>query len=169
MEDFRECLSRCELHDLGFVGQHYTWCNGRYGDQRTMLRLDRMVANKAWMRIFPQARVQHVSMSISDHYLIAPPLTRRQPQKPAKKRFFFKAIWTREEDCREIVESTWDPLRVDARFKVTDIIKSCQKQLHKWNWKVFGNVNKVLRQKKERLQQLEAWDSYMRKHKRLKG
>ena len=68
-------------------------------------------------------------------------------------------MWTREEDCREIVESTWDPLRVDARFKVTDIIKSCQKQLHKWNWKVFGNVNKVLRQKKERFQQLEAWDS----------
>lgn len=34
-----------------------------------------------------------------------------------------------------------------------------QEQLQKWNWKVFGNVNKVLRQKKERLQQLEAWDN----------
>ena len=32
MEDFRECLSRCELHDLGFTRQHYTWCNGRFGD-----------------------------------------------------------------------------------------------------------------------------------------
>lgn len=34
-----------------------------------------------------------------------------------------------------------------------------QEQLQKWNWKVFGNMNKVLRQKKERLQQLEAWDN----------
>lgn len=34
-----------------------------------------------------------------------------------------------------------------------------QEQLQKWNWRVFGNVNKMLRQKKERLQQLEAWDN----------
>ena len=38
--NFRECLSRCGLHDLGFVGQRYTWCNGRFGEQRTKLRLD---------------------------------------------------------------------------------------------------------------------------------
>lgn len=34
-----------------------------------------------------------------------------------------------------------------------------QEQLRKCNWRVFGNVNKMLRQKKERLQQLEAWDN----------
>ena len=159
MEDLRECLSRCELHDLGYFGQHYTWCNGRFGDQRTNLKLDRMVANKAWMRIFPQARVQHVSLSISDHCLLALSIKRRQPQKPAKKGFFFEEMWTREEGCREIVESAWDPLWVDPEYKVTDRIRSCQNQLQKWNWKVFGNVHQVLRQKKERLQHLEARDS----------
>lgn len=76
-EEFSECLSRCELHDLGFIGQHYNWCNERFGDQRTLIKLDRMVANKAWMRIFLEARVQHVSMSISDHYLLALSLARR--------------------------------------------------------------------------------------------
>ena len=40
MEGFRECLSRCGLFDLGFVGQLFTWCNGRLGDHRTLLRLD---------------------------------------------------------------------------------------------------------------------------------
>ena len=29
MEEFRECLNRCELIDLGFTRQNYTWCNGR--------------------------------------------------------------------------------------------------------------------------------------------
>ena len=33
MEGFRECLSDCALVDLGFVGQRYTWCNGRIGEQ----------------------------------------------------------------------------------------------------------------------------------------
>ena len=41
MEVFRECLS-----DLGFVGQRSTWCNCRIREQRTVVRLDRMVANE---------------------------------------------------------------------------------------------------------------------------
>lgn len=105
MEEFRECLSRCEFHDLGYIGQHHTWCNGRFGDQQTLLKLDKMEANEAWMRIFPEARVQHASMSISNHCLLALTLTRRLPQKPIKKRFFFEVMWTREEGCREIVEA----------------------------------------------------------------
>ena len=47
IEGFRDCLSRCGLFDLGFMGQRFTWCNGCLGNQRTMLRLDRMVANEA--------------------------------------------------------------------------------------------------------------------------
>ena len=46
MKVFRECLSNCGLIDLGFVGQRSTWCNGRIGEQRTLVRLDRMVANE---------------------------------------------------------------------------------------------------------------------------
>ena len=57
------------------------------------------------------------------------------------------------------MESAWDPLRVDPEFKITDRIKSCQIHLQNWNWNVFGNVHQVLRQKKERLQLLEARDS----------
>lgn len=154
--DIRECLSRCEFHDLGFIGQHHTWCNWRFGNQWTLLKLDKMEVNEAWMRIFSEARVQHVSMSILDYCLLALTLTRRLPQKPIKKRFFFEVMWTREEDCREIVEAAWDLLWVDPENKVIDRIKCCQEQLQKWNWKVFGNVNKGLRQKNERLQQLEA-------------
>ena len=37
MREFRDFLSRCGLLDLGFVGQRYTWCNGRFGEQRTKL------------------------------------------------------------------------------------------------------------------------------------
>ena len=46
MKVFRECLSDYGLIDLGFVGRRFTWCNGRIGEQRTLVRLDRMVANE---------------------------------------------------------------------------------------------------------------------------
>ena len=39
MADFRDCLTRCELFDLGFFGQKFTWCNGRGGGVSNALRL----------------------------------------------------------------------------------------------------------------------------------
>ena len=51
MEEFRECLNKCELIDLGFTGQNYTRCNGWGGKQRTKIRLNRMVATEDWMNL----------------------------------------------------------------------------------------------------------------------
>ena len=96
MAEFRDCLNRCGLVDLGFIGQKYTWCNRRFGGERTKLRLDRAVANEGWMLRFPDARVFHSSMSISDHCLIKLSLKRDQNRRPQKKRFMFEAMWTRE-------------------------------------------------------------------------
>lgn len=92
------------------MGQRFTWCNGRGGDQRTKLRLDWMVANEEWMSMFSKASVLHCSMSISDHCLLALSLKHRHPRKPVRKRFMFEAMWTRDDGCRDIIETTWDPL-----------------------------------------------------------
>nr|POF09034.1 hypothetical protein CFP56_14975 [Quercus suber] len=126
MKDFRECLSRCGLFDLGYVEQRHTWCNGRAGpagEQRTKLRLDRVVASESWIDNFPEASVHHVSMSISDHCLLSLFLHRRQPCKPARKRFLFEAMWIREAGCREVIEEAWDPLGSVTRSTIMDRIK----------------------------------------------
>lgn len=63
MEGFRDCLGRCGLFDLGYMGQQFTWCNERLGNQRMKLRLD-MVANEDWLWMYPEASVHNFSMSI---------------------------------------------------------------------------------------------------------
>ena len=73
------------------------------GEQWTKIRLDHMVVTEEWMNLSPKARV----MSISDHCLLMLTLKHKQPQKQGRKRFFFEAMWTREERCREIVEVAW--------------------------------------------------------------
>ena len=124
MKDFKECLSRCGLFDLGFVGQRYTWCNGRERDQRTKLRLDRIVASESWMGIYPDAGVHHFSMSISDHCLLFLSLHRRQSRKPVRKRFFFEAMWTREAGCRELIKEVWDPVGRSSAGTIVERLKS---------------------------------------------
>ena len=44
---------------------------------------------------------------------------------------------------------SWDSLLGDLEFKITNRLKRCQDQLQRWNWNVFGNVNKVLKKKKK--------------------
>ena len=100
IKEFIKVLSRCGLFYLGFVGQRFTWCNGWFGEQRNLLRLDKMVANEAWVQIFPEAKVHHILMSASDHCLLAMFFNRNQPHKRSKRRFFFEAMWVKEEECK---------------------------------------------------------------------
>ena len=80
MRRFRDCLSANGLHDLGFVGSSFTWCNSRFGDQRTLIRLDRVVANEGWTARFTEVQVHHILMLASDHYLLALFLRKKLPQ-----------------------------------------------------------------------------------------
>ena len=104
-----------------------------------------MVTNEGWMSVFLEASVHHFSMSIFDHCLLVLSLKRSQPRKPIRKHFMFEAMWTREEGCKDDIEVAWDPFQSNSVSSITDKLKKCQDQLQKWNWRVFGNVNRVLR------------------------
>jgi hypothetical protein len=62
MQGFRDALSDCELEDLGFTGDKFTWQGGRLRE-----RLDRAVANQRWIIMFPMAGVINENFSKSDH------------------------------------------------------------------------------------------------------
>ena len=61
MMDFREILSHCDLHDLGFSGLPWTYNNNQGGNRNVRVRLDRGVANTDWSALFPDAAVQHLT------------------------------------------------------------------------------------------------------------
>ncbi|KAK2653118.1 hypothetical protein Ddye_012974 [Dipteronia dyeriana] len=56
METFRVALDDCELQDIGFSGQSFTWCNKREGVAMIHERLDRCVCNFQWKNLFVDAK-----------------------------------------------------------------------------------------------------------------
>ena len=54
MFEFREAMRECELVDLGWKGQPFTWSNQRYGPHLTEERLDRFLCNRSWGNFFQE-------------------------------------------------------------------------------------------------------------------
>ncbi|XP_030945823.1 uncharacterized protein LOC115970311 [Quercus lobata] len=107
MEAFRNIIHRCGFKDLGFSGFEFTWCNQQEGSDRVYLRLDRAFATPDWIEHFTNVRVQHLEDTTSDHcpLLLA---DSHALNKRGKRGFLFEAIWTRQADCRGLVEEVWN-------------------------------------------------------------
>jgi endonuclease/exonuclease/phosphatase family metal-dependent hydrolase len=59
---FRNALTDCDLDDMGFSGDPFTWKRGRIRE-----RLDHVICNGSWVMTHPMARVHHLAYIRSDH------------------------------------------------------------------------------------------------------
>ena len=103
MQAFRDALTDCELEDLGFTGEIFTWKRGRIRE-----RLDRAVANGAWASMHPGAVLQHLEYMKADHrpILLDTEYQEALHDRSGIKRF--EAKWLREKGFREEVQRAWD-------------------------------------------------------------
>jgi endonuclease/exonuclease/phosphatase family metal-dependent hydrolase len=67
MADFRRAIKDSGLHDLGFNGPQFTWSNDRSGNDFNCERLDRVLANNHWSRVFNVVNVEVLPRHCSDH------------------------------------------------------------------------------------------------------
>lgn len=67
MEDFQHTLVANGLHDLGWNGQKFTWCNCHEGNNFTKKRLDRALVNQAWFEQIGRTRVKVMTAGRSEH------------------------------------------------------------------------------------------------------
>ncbi|KAL0409701.1 UNVERIFIED_CONTAM: hypothetical protein Sradi_1904500 [Sesamum radiatum] len=86
MQDFRNTLLQCDLHDLEFEGPQFTWSNNHLEPHTIRVRLDRSCCNPLWADMFPNTKVHHLYSSSSDHspcLLIPTPI--QQSSHPAQR------------------------------------------------------------------------------------
>ena len=67
MKNFIDTINFCRLRDLGFNGLKFTWIYHQGDGMQIRERLDRALATPDWVNMFPEAKLFHLSSSVSDH------------------------------------------------------------------------------------------------------
>jgi hypothetical protein len=107
MLDFREILSHCDLYNLGFGGQPWTYDNKQAGESNVKVRLDRFVATLGWSSWFPDASLQHIVSSRSDHCPILLHMAHEDELTPPQCISQYEIMWKREETLPEETKDSW--------------------------------------------------------------
>ncbi|PNX96792.1 ribonuclease H, partial [Trifolium pratense] len=136
---FRSTLNSCDLQDLGYKGNIYTWANKQQSHNLIKARLDRFLANSAWKTLFPNYCNSHLLRYKSDHApilldfnSISGQATKSIGPKPIR----YEQIWTREPSHYQIVKENWQNSRGPAFQKLTTTLSS----LHRWGNQIFGVI-----------------------------
>ncbi|XP_050281519.1 uncharacterized protein LOC126722407 [Quercus robur] len=152
-----EALESCQLQDLGFKGYPFTWNNKRRGEANTKIRLDRGVANEAWLRKFPFSRITHLSAHASDHL---PLLLRVQSfnhqRQRREKSFKFEESWLLKADCEATVKEAWgrDTIAAHGLESIKQKIQRCGPELLSWGTAWTDPDVKAIKETQKRLDQL---------------
>ena len=108
------------------------------------LRLDRALATMDWLDHFQNIKVQHLMDTTFDHFpiLLADAKVLKERRK---RRFHFKAIWTRREDCKELIKEVWDGgTNLSSSNGLSTGLKQCAEALSNWSTAAFGQIPKKI-------------------------
>lgn len=166
MQAFRDCLLDCGLEDLGYKGDCFTWQRGEIRE-----RLDRLVANQAWLQKFPLSAVTNAEHVHSDHRPLILDTEYEEAIRfvsPAGVRHF-EARWVQEETVNEIVKSAWDRAKAAGIGpSLADRTKAVHADLHDWDRNVLKSPKKRIRKLKKELEKLRLGPNTLESRARLR-
>jgi hypothetical protein len=137
MTSFREFVADQELKEIYMHGRLYTWSNER--EVPTMSKIDRALVSVDWDLAFPNAMLQAMASTLSDH---APLHLSLNASFRPKHRFCFESFWVTLPGFREAVMEAWvcDPEIVDPFHRLDALFRNAAEALQSWGERSVGNV-----------------------------
>ena len=103
-------------------------------------------------------KAHHLVDSTSDHnaLLISNSTTHHQSRA---KRFHFEAMWTKNAECKTIIESSWG-VNIDLSTPegIMSNLNDCAVELMRWSSNVFSQIPKNIKEKRNTLSSLTSQD-----------
>jgi hypothetical protein len=158
MEKFRMALSDCGLHDLGYMGDKYTWRNHNHDANKYVKeRLDRAVASRSWCERFPAHKVLIGDPRHSAHRpitIVVDGVHKTGNQQRGCNGFRFEAKWLLEESCEEVVKNAWSVANLRGEKNTTERLRRVAGDLREWDSNVLGDLEKRIKSLKIEREQI---------------
>nr|KYP50869.1 hypothetical protein KK1_027334 [Cajanus cajan] len=97
---FRELVRECNLINMGYQGNPFTWRRGMLYEQ-----LYRVLMNLEWQLTFPQADVFHLNLMKSDHCPLLLKFDTSWQASRCRRPFRFEAAWLTHPDFSNQIRS----------------------------------------------------------------
>ncbi|XP_045083714.1 uncharacterized protein [Aegilops tauschii subsp. strangulata] len=154
LDNFREALESCELSDIGFEGDKFTWRNhSKEVSTYICERLDRATANDAWCEWFPHFSVLNGAPRHSDHRpVIVCTQGGIRRERGGDGGFRFEAWWLQEAGCSEEVQGAWEEGCMKGSGDVATALKTVAGRMSKWGKEVAGDLEEKLKQARRELE-----------------
>jgi hypothetical protein len=140
---FRNTMNHCDLQDLGYNGNIFTWTNKHQGDSQIQCRLDRFLATSDWISLFPNYSNQHLLRYKSDHCPISLVFSTVSNNRNSHTNYYqkkFEQVWTTDDYHKQIVKEAWQHQQGNLSNKLHHTMHA----LHSWGSKTFGIIpNKI--------------------------
>jgi len=140
---FNDTLNGCDLTDLGYYGDKYTWANNQIDHIHIKEIIDRFCATSNWICTFPKYINKHLLRYSSDHNPILLEFSedshnRANLHKPKIQRF--EHIWAQDQESYQIVKEAWEHNNDNSLMKLDFTLS----QIAKWGKAKYGHIpNKI--------------------------
>jgi hypothetical protein len=168
IQAFRETVDVCELMDLGFTGNPWTFERKVAGGTYCRVRLDRALATPGWSALFPLAVLEHLTAAASDH---SPILLRFEPAVRDKipRLFRYETMWESHAEFGSLMEQKWQGNTCLSMHELENRLRDISGDLTAWGRDTFGSVRRETRDLRNRLEVLRGRPDRLRpSHEELK-
>jgi hypothetical protein len=118
------------LIDIELTGYHFTWFKSLGTDRAVEEKLDRALANVNWCNMFPNAKLECLTATASDHYPLLFSWDKRGIQSKPPRNFKFENSWLIEPNFTQFMQQTWHSC---AGSTITQKLNKCAKELTQWS------------------------------------
>jgi hypothetical protein len=154
MEEFYNWSDTNNLYHIPTRGVQFTWSNGRGRARHTERRLDRAICNQSWLDHCESLTISTLTRHKSDHFPILLEFKTSSISKATP--FRFMKMWLLHDDCKRIVNETWNETVVGTpMFVLSQKLKALKLKLKDWNHNIFGNVHVIVKEAENKLAEIQ--------------
>lgn len=135
------------------TGGLFTWSNNQ--DNLVMEKLDRILVNKEWEDLFPQANVKRLPREISDHNPLIVSTGNNESLPFIQFKFYLN--WLKNLDFFALAEKLWKrPCRARSTLdKIQQKLKLFKEYFKGWGFNIQGELRKQRTMNQKELNELE--------------